>query len=306
MTTEQNNGPNDIDLKTVREQLGLTLQDIYERTRISIFNLEAIEKGNFHLIPAPLYARNFIKTYAAALGVDGKPLLQRYENYLQATQTKVNEQIPAKTQNESIGMVMNRYKVYLWIAAIIMVIAAVSLFISVSNKSDTEVLPAPEARQKSTAPSAQPPIVVYPENQPVMEFPKQPDNMLMPNPSSPQTLSAQKPEETKLPEAKQDVPEAEPSAAPAGENDAKKITELIDKEEASVMIIRASEETWARIQTDDKEPFQILLKPGERSSYKGARFNIDIGNAAGVKIDFKGKTFENLGKTGQVIHLRLP
>jgi len=33
---------------------------------------------------------------------------------------------------------------------------------------------------------------------------------------------------------------------------------------------------------------------------------MDIGNAGGVRIQFDGKTIENLGKSGQVIHLRLP
>ena len=71
-------------------------------------------------------------------------------------------------------------------------------------------------------------------------------------------------------------------------------------------MIYAIEETWIRIQADDKEPFQVLLRPGEKISRKAARFNMDIGNAGGVRIQFDGKNLENLGKTGQVIHLRLP
>ena len=71
-------------------------------------------------------------------------------------------------------------------------------------------------------------------------------------------------------------------------------------------LFSATEETWIRIQADDKEPFQVLLKPGEKISYKAARFNMDIGNAGGVRIQFNGKNIENLGKSGQVIHLRLP
>jgi len=33
---------------------------------------------------------------------------------------------------------------------------------------------------------------------------------------------------------------------------------------------------------------------------------VDIGNAGGIRISFDGKAIENLGKPGQVIHLRLP
>jgi cytoskeletal protein RodZ len=96
------------------------------------------------------------------------------------------------------------------------------------------------------------------------------------------------------------------STAPAQKSNAKNVQTLVDAEEASVMSIRATEETWIRIKADDKESFQVLLKPGETVSQKGARFSMDIGNAGGVKIQFNGKTFENLGKSGQVIHLRIP
>jgi len=33
---------------------------------------------------------------------------------------------------------------------------------------------------------------------------------------------------------------------------------------------------------------------------------MDIGNAGGIKIKFRGKEIENLGKSGQVVRLRLP
>ena len=93
MAPEQTIEQNRTDLKTAREMAGFTLKDMYERTRISVANLEAIEKSDFHLLPVPIYARNFIKTYADALGVDSRPVLQRYESYLQSVQMKENEKI---------------------------------------------------------------------------------------------------------------------------------------------------------------------------------------------------------------------
>jgi hypothetical protein len=69
---------------------------------------------------------------------------------------------------------------------------------------------------------------------------------------------------------------------------------------------RQRKKTWIRIQADDREAFQMMLKAGEKVSHKAARFNMDIGNAGGVQISFNGKTLKNLGKSGQVIHLNLP
>ena len=305
MTTEQNAESSSIDLKTVRENSGLTLKEMFERTRISVLNLEAIENGDFHLIPVPIYARNFIKTYADALGVDSKPILQRYETYLQALQMKEKAQKKEESQNESVGIMMSRYKAYFWICSIIVVVVAVSIFVSVFNKPETEGIPIPEIKKEAPVPAVQLPMAVLPENKPAMDLPAQQEITAVLTQAPPEA----KPKEAKPLDAKSKNPAALPPAvasAPVQKSDAKKMTALLDNEEASIISIRASEETWIRIQADDKEPFQVLLKAGEKMSHKGARFNMDIGNAAGVKIFYNGKTFENLGKTGQVIHLRLP
>ena len=61
-----------------------------------------------------------------------------------------------------------------------------------------------------------------------------------------------------------------------------------------------------RVKADQNPSFQILLKPGEKFERKAVNFDMYIGNAGGIKIQFKGKDIEDMGKTGDVIHLRLP
>jgi hypothetical protein len=73
-----------------------------------------------------------------------------------------------------------------------------------------------------------------------------------------------------------------------------------------VLVIRAIEETWIRMKIDQNPSFQVLLKPGEKIERKGAGFELEIGNAGGITMQFKGKLIKNLGNSGQVIHLRLP
>jgi cytoskeletal protein RodZ len=80
---KENNVENvSLGLKTKREALGLNLKDVFLNTRISVANLEAIESGNFHKLPVPIYTRNFIKKYSAVLGMNAKPILDSYEAYL--------------------------------------------------------------------------------------------------------------------------------------------------------------------------------------------------------------------------------
>jgi cytoskeletal protein RodZ len=72
------------DLKSLREARGLTLRDIFDRTRISVINLEAIEKEDYDALPPPVFTKAFIKTYAKMLEADSSIALARYEQYLEA------------------------------------------------------------------------------------------------------------------------------------------------------------------------------------------------------------------------------
>ena len=300
MTTEQDADSTLIDLKTVRENTGLTLKELFERTRISVVNLEAIENGDFHLLPVPIYGRNFIKTYADALGVDSKPVLLRYENYLQSLRlrekTKTTEQQPSQAP---IAETLRRRKTFLWILCIIVVITAVSFFVSTYNKPSPGVPLKTETSNEAVIAGTPEQKTTQPDNLPItINLPK-PENSIAVN----QASNEQEPPVQKTFEAQ--IPINAPPVATPKNNEAK-IEAFIDDEEPSDLVVRATEETWIRIQADDKKSFQVLLKPGEKISYQAARFNMDIGNAGGVRVQFDGKNIDNLGKSGQVIHLRLP
>lgn len=299
MTTEQDADSTLIDVKTARENTGLTLKELFERTRISVVNLEAIENGDFHLLPVPIYSRNFIKTYADALGVDSKPVLMRYENYLQTLQLKEKNKTTEQPSQAPLAETLRRRKAFLWILCIIVVIAAISFFVSTYNKPSPGVPLKTEASKETVITGTQEQNTAQPDHLPIA--------INLPNPENPtavnQASSEQKPPVQKTAEAQ--IPINTASAATAKNNEVK-IEALPDDEEPSALVVRAIEETWIRIQADDKESFQVLLKPGEKISYKATRFNMDIGNAGGVRVQFDGKNIENLGKSGQVIHLRLP
>lgn len=299
MTTEQNVTDGFVDLKTSRENLGLTLKESFERTRISAFNLEAIEKGEFQLLPAPIYSRNFIKIYSDFLGADAQPVLQSYENYLQALQIKEEEQIPRQAPHQSLLTMLGPYKTQFWIAGIILFVAALSFWVSIQNKPLPEATLNTEVAREVVFGQIETPVETN-QNYLLIDLdsPK-PDNFLIISPQINEQTQTQ-------PEApsEQSVASAKPSVLPKkiNSNDAA----AINQQEQLALIVHATEETWIRMQIDDKEPFEALLRPGEEVSYKAAVFNVDIGNAGGVRLQFDGKTIENLGKSGQVVHLRLP
>ena len=51
-------------LRSAREEKGLSLKDIADRTRINHAFLKAIEEENFSIIPGEVFITGFLKTYS--------------------------------------------------------------------------------------------------------------------------------------------------------------------------------------------------------------------------------------------------
>ncbi|MEW5988903.1 MAG: RodZ domain-containing protein [Chloroflexota bacterium] len=66
-------------LRDAREAKGLTLAAVQNRTRITTRFLEALENGQYDLLPTPVHVRGYLRNYARCLGLDPQPLLERYE-----------------------------------------------------------------------------------------------------------------------------------------------------------------------------------------------------------------------------------
>ena len=65
-------------LRQRRETMGLTFTDLQARTKIRVKYLEAIEKGDFDVIPGEVYLRGFIRSIASELGIDQQEAMQLY------------------------------------------------------------------------------------------------------------------------------------------------------------------------------------------------------------------------------------
>jgi cytoskeletal protein RodZ len=65
-------------LRRAREEQGLTLEDAERDTRISKRYLDALENERFDVVPAPVYARGFLRSYSQYLGLDPNEVLSLY------------------------------------------------------------------------------------------------------------------------------------------------------------------------------------------------------------------------------------
>ncbi len=65
-------------LKERREALGLTIEEAARETRIRPRFIEALEKGDYDLLPGEIFARGFIRNYSSFLGLDPEEMLRLY------------------------------------------------------------------------------------------------------------------------------------------------------------------------------------------------------------------------------------
>lgn len=56
-------------LRTARERMGMSLDDVSRETRIAVRHLVAIEESRFEGFAAPVYALGFARNYARAVGI---------------------------------------------------------------------------------------------------------------------------------------------------------------------------------------------------------------------------------------------
>ena len=68
------------ELRRERVRRNLTFKDIEQVLHIKTTYLEAIEDGNFAVIPGRVYAKGFIRNYGNYLGLDGERLVKAYQN----------------------------------------------------------------------------------------------------------------------------------------------------------------------------------------------------------------------------------
>lgn len=93
------------ELKAKRESLGLTVQDLFQRTRINTEFLEALESGNFDVLPEA-YVKLFLKRYAQEVKLDGDEIVKRFEQHQwkqKATTESIQRSEPAGTPGWVIG-----------------------------------------------------------------------------------------------------------------------------------------------------------------------------------------------------------
>src|ERR1043166_919177 len=74
------NEPNALPLCTIRQNRGISLEQIAQSTKISVRLLEAIENCDFYKLPGGIYNTSYIRQYARAIDYDESQILDVYHS----------------------------------------------------------------------------------------------------------------------------------------------------------------------------------------------------------------------------------
>ncbi len=290
-----------MDLKALRESKGLTLDDIFNATRIRVAFIEAIESGKFNLLPERIYAEAFIKGYAAQLGIDPEITLSQYRKFLlppepikESSPKKQPVPLPPKEepvqkplkkeeakQQGAAGRkpALSRMAVALILSVI--VISAGFLYFLFSDDDSTAPL---QVNSRPVIPS------VLQQDAPSVGKPYQG--------SSAEGQTGTNPQQTNTaPNTPQEIKqEANPETKPA-----QSVNLTVNK-----IVLQAGELTWLSITEDENPAYQIMMRPGDRIEREAGKYQLDIGNAGGISINLNGTDLGSQGRSGQVVHLILP
>jgi cytoskeleton protein RodZ len=278
-------------LKQARKKKGLSLEKVASQTRIQEHHLQALESEDFANLPAKVFAKGFVRSYAKALGLDEEEALQHfletsgnfYEQH-QSEQPQPHVQVKldaAPRQSINWSLVIG--------ALVLIAVGAVWYGLPKQQEtpialSEQEISSSVETTQEPMPPLSDPPKSLAPVA-PVDSTPTPPTSSQISVPA----LPAPKPI---IPPPIEPIPPTSP--APQAVE--------ITADASHTLEIEATQLTWVVVQSDKQAPNEALLQPGQRKTWKANKqFLLTLGNAAGVVIRLNGESQGPFGKPGQVV-----
>lgn len=125
-------------LKKARMENKISLDDLSDSTKIRKRYLEAIEEGNYKVLPGNFYVKAFIKNYAEAVGLDPFEVLQLYQTDNPAAEVEPVEPIRGKR------MIRNTENFGKWastaviVSFVVLILGGIYYFISLNYGSGSK------------------------------------------------------------------------------------------------------------------------------------------------------------------------
>ena len=262
-------------LRKERERQKLTLADIERGTSIRSLYIEHIEQGNLKGLPGMVYAKGFVRNYAAFLHLDAEQMVQQFVAEHDSTPAQVPAPAPAP-EPEAVPEEEPRR-------------------ISLSDLDDASLSSISIGDDKSSymgifgklAVGFIVLIAVVGGSVALLSYINAPAK-------EPSEVSQQAPAPAPAPAAHTAAP-----AAPAADDKTKPAAQEVQ------VSMRLTDHCWAEVQVDGKTVFEGMLEKGKTEHWKGKETVVlRAGNAGAVELTVNGKNLGKLGNKGEVVERR--
>lgn len=263
-------------LQQKRESLNIEISTVAETLCIRESFLMALEKGDYTVFPALVYAAGFLRSYASYLGMDVKPLMVKFRKETEHLKEDMAE-IPAVVSKNVIPTRKFLFLLFLLI---------ISVFCFVSYCSKKEIPPVQEQKTASELLEDKTPLVE--------EAPVSSDDLV----ANVQKTDVEKQDVTALSaELKALVPvqKDEGSNLFSGEKYGVK--------EGNRVSVLATDKVWIEVKNNNEVVFSKVLNKGD--SYNppldAVDYELRTGNAGALSVYVDGEFKKVLGKKGHVL-----
>ena len=326
-------------LKEERKRQGLSLEDVQEKTKISLNSLEAIEEGQVSELPHPVYVKGFIKNYAQLLGIDAREMIGGFTQSVELDEEWEDETETSYDQLAPNGQRKKWPMVSICVCVLLLGALGYLAFDLMWNSGSSQ--------QFTQDPVVSSPVSKEPINSTQIALPDKQNNTSrqMANGSGglaekgqeemPSTEATSTEMQAAQPGTRAEGGEAseggqeqntlqgqaeEPSSpTPANQNE-DQVNEApseslqpvqADAENTALrdehaLQIDATEACWMSVHIDTKKR-DLYLRPGESVTFRfDNSLEIKLGNAGGVSLTFNGQNYPLDADSGEVLSLTFP
>jgi cytoskeleton protein RodZ len=280
-------------LKQLREEKGISREEISSRTKISIKYLKALEEDDLARVPNEVFAKGFIRSYARCLALEEHDVLSRFEESAASYYHQKVEQVKTEQQkeNQQKEQVKRKQMLMQWGTGLAVFVVAIGLFIQNRIEHRNRQMPdSLETNVQAPETSQKPVETVNPPKEQNEETSVQADQDTETPAPAPLTINPPRaalpvhPEAAAVPGPPPGTPKKQPLSDPL------------------TLKVEAVEKGWVLVKIDDAVTKEVILDPGEKVDWTARKqFRLSLENAGGVRVEFNGKLLDPLGPLGVVV-----
>ena len=260
-------------LRSIREERGIDVKDVVASTKIQPKFIEALESENYNQLPKGPFVIGFLRSYAQCLSLDADEVIA----FFQSSQGRRPSRPPAVARRPAAAEPAPSWRRPAILGVACIALLAIGFF---ALRGGPAIEP--------TAPAA-PSATVATE----LPADRQADAALAvalpaaPEASAPETTAPAPPPPVAAPV------ETPPATAPSQVETAAPETPAPVTPAPLILRVEALEETWLRLEIDEDNRLETLIKAGQSAEWKAnSQFSLTLGNVQGARVALNDQKLE--------------